>query len=95
MIPPHLDSTWGLLKRAFPDGILDADYFAVLEHLYPHMADGNIVIVVAEFTGREVGIVLNDVLGVGSGGRVDAEARASVGDRLRQAGFEEWVTEDA
>ena len=94
MIPPHLDSTWQLLKRAFPNGISEEDYLAVLDQLYPHMADENLQNVVALFTGRDPGVVLNDIFRVGSGGAVSAKVRASVGDRLCRAGFDEWVEED-
>ena len=93
MIPPALGSTLDLLKRAFPTGLNDQEYPAVLELLYPHVADENLAIVIAEFTGISQDIVQNDVLAAGTRRTCD-DVRASVARRLNVAGFDRWILEE-
>jgi len=94
MAPQQLTSTVDLLRRAFPSGKLDNDeYVAVLEILYPHLADENLVIVMVELTGREAGVVLNDVYRAGSVGRQPSVARERVMKLLARSGFDEWLNE--
>ena len=94
MIPDHLQSTWDLLKRAYPSGIPTSDYLAVLAVLYPHMSDRNLAQVAATFTGKTLGIVTNDVYAVGAGGRVTPESVAEVRKRLDRVGLAEWLLEE-
>ena len=93
MLPSHLSSTLELLKRTFPSGLSEPEYLPLLAILYPHLADGNLATVVAEFTGKDKGIVLNDVYAAGAAKNLNPYALASVRERLIQAGFEEWLTE--
>jgi hypothetical protein len=66
VIPDHLRMTTDLLSRAFPLGIRESEYSELLEVLYPCMADENLALVIAHSTGRDLGSVLNDVLGAGA-----------------------------
>ncbi|MCB9688297.1 MAG: DUF3349 domain-containing protein [Alphaproteobacteria bacterium] len=94
MIPEHLASTLHLLQRAFPRGIDEAEYRAVLEILYPFMADGNLAVVVAAFTGRDEGVVHNDAIGAQAGSAMAAAVRPVVQARLDAAGFDVWADEE-
>jgi hypothetical protein len=87
VIPEHLKSTWALLRAAYPDGIPDAEYFAVLENLYQHMSDRNLADVLAVFTGRDVAAVTNDVYAVGAGRQATPDVMATVRARLERVGF--------
>ena len=93
MVPRQLTSTVDLLRRAFPSGKLDNDeYDAVLEILYPHLADENLVIVMVDLTGRDAGVILNDVYRAGSVGRTPSVVRERVMKLLDSAGFDEWLS---
>ena len=91
-VPDYLSSTVGLLRRAFPDGIGDADYMATLSLLYPHLADENLAKVVSHLTGKPVGIVTNDIYAAAARG-VDREDLERVGQLLGVAGFDSWSKE--
>ncbi len=94
-LPDHLLSSERLLRRAFPEGIDEATYWAILGHIYPHMADGNIVALMAHLTGRDDALVMNEVYMVGSGAHPqDERAFREASHRLHQAGFDEWVKEE-
>ena len=93
-IPDHLQSTWELLRRAFPNDVPAEEYLPLLALLYPHMADENIAIVMSELTGRDSGSVLNDVYKAGSGSGITEAAKDSVLRKLQRAGFEEWKKEE-
>jgi hypothetical protein len=94
MIPAHLHTTWQLLQRAFPSGVDDGEYLPLLAILYPHMADENLAIVISEYTGRDVGVVLNDILAAGGSMNMASERAELVKQRLRGAGFDEWVADE-
>jgi hypothetical protein len=93
VVPRQLTSTVDLLRRAFPSGKLDNDeYDAVLEILFPHLADENLVIVMVDVTGRDAGVILNDVYRAGSVGRTPSVVRERVMKLLDRAGFDEWLS---
>jgi hypothetical protein len=94
MIPDHLQTTLELLQRAFPDGIGDSEYIPLLSALYPHMADENLARIIAEYTQRDIGVVLNDILAEGN--RMDEAFSTNdlVQARLSAAGFERWIADD-
>lgn len=64
-IPAHLASTYQLIWCAFPQGIDDQRYLALLSILYKNMSDRSLAQVVAEYTGKDYHFVLNDVYRVG------------------------------
>lgn len=94
MIPDHLQTTLQLLQRAFPNGIGESEYIPILAALYPHMADENLALVMAEYMQRDIGIVLNDILAAGS--RVDGLSTANdlVQSCLSGAGFNQWIADE-
>jgi hypothetical protein len=57
------------------------------------MADENLALVMAEYTRRAIGVVLNDILAVGN--RMDGASPANdqVQLRLADASFDQWVAD--
>ncbi|MBZ4377081.1 DUF3349 domain-containing protein [Corallococcus interemptor] len=92
---PSLMSTVALIKRAFPEGVTEADYLPLLTVLYPHMSDRNLAMVVGHFVGQAYPLVLNDIYGVGGGSKpASPDGVAAVQGRLVAAGLEEWIKEE-
>ncbi|WP_158626601.1 DUF3349 domain-containing protein [Corallococcus interemptor] len=88
-------STVALIKRAFPDGVIEADYLALLTVLYPHMSDRALAKVVGHLIGQDYPLVMNDIWGVGGGSKpAPPDAVAAVQARLVTAGLEEWIKEE-
>ncbi|RKH27598.1 DUF3349 domain-containing protein [Corallococcus sp. CA041A] len=92
---PSLERTAALIRRAFPDGVTEADYLPLLTVLYPHMSDRALARVVGHFVGQDYPLVLNDIYGVGGGSQpASPDAVAAVQARLVAAGLEEWIKEE-
>lgn len=92
-IPEHLMTTYQLLSKAFNGVELDDEsYFAVLYYLYEYMCDGNLADIISIFTGKSLGIVMNDVLKVSSM-KLDKDVLYTVKNALDKAGFKEWSEE--
>lgn len=89
-----LNATMNMLHQAFPHGLNADDYFPLLALLYPHMGHGPLASVVAELSGREKGVVLNDVFRVGAGVQLTPESVEHVLAALRAAGFDDWVLQE-
>ena len=94
MVPDHLQTTLQLLQRAFPNGIGEGEYSPLLYLLYTHMADENLALVISEYTGREMGVVLNDILLAGSRTNELSDAHDLVRKRLLDAGFDKWAADN-
>lgn len=91
-VPEYLHETFALLSRAFPGGIAEDEYIPLLAVLARHLCDENVAIVAAELTGRDRGIVLNDVYAAQECSEsidVDRVVR-----RLETAGFREWLSKE-
>jgi hypothetical protein len=90
-IAPHLQSTYQLIKSAFPNGIESQVYLPLLALLYDEMSDRNLAEVLAYYTGKDYGVVLNDVYRVKSTDIPIAEAITKVKQRLLACGYEDWL----
>jgi hypothetical protein len=93
MIPEHLASTHRMLRTAYPAGLPDSDYFAVIALLHPPMSDRCLAETIALTFAREYIVVWNDV-----GRAVGTEAPKPdtlehVRIRLMQAGYDDWIHE--
>ncbi|WP_437644077.1 DUF3349 domain-containing protein [Sorangium sp. So ce362] len=91
-VPDHLRDTFALLLRAFPDGVAEDEYMPLLAVLARYLCDENVVIVAAELTGKNRGIVLNDVYAAQEHSEtidVDRVVR-----RLETVGFREWLSKE-
>lgn len=93
-IPPHLQSTFDLLTRAFGDTVEEREYMALLAVLGEHMCEENIGLAVARRFGRDAEQVTNDLAKVQSVRAPLPEAVQDVRTRLEKAGFEAWLGED-
>ncbi len=93
MVPAHLKSTIQMLQRAFPGGLNENEYFQTLRELYPHMADENLALVMADFSQREIGRVMNDILRVGNGMNFTVDLESELRKRLSNAGFDDWLAD--
>ncbi|MGG6267657.1 hypothetical protein ACQ4M3_11635 [Leptolyngbya sp. AN03gr2] len=91
-IPTHLVSTYQLLQCAFPQGIEEQEYLPLLSILYKQMSDRGLAQVIAELTGREYPIVLNDVYRVGMA--EGSFAVEEVKQKLIRCGYENWLLEN-
>lgn len=92
-IAPHLQNTYHLIKCAFPNGIESQAYLPLLALLYDEMSDRNLAEVVACYTGKDYGVVLNDVYRVKSTDIPSTEAITKVKQRLLACGYEDWLEE--
>lgn len=93
-IPAHLASTYHLIQCAFPQGIDELMYFPLLSTLYEHMSDRSLAQVIAEYTGKNYHIVLNDVYRVGTMGAFSSEVIDFVKQKLMSCDYEKWLTDE-
>jgi hypothetical protein len=93
MLPEHLRSTHQLVASTFPNGIDAASYVPLLKLLVEHMSTRNLVDVIFIYTGKELWIVYNDVLGA-SGAVVPDQDLDRVRTMLEANGFQRWISED-
>lgn len=91
IVSPHLLSSYRLINFAFPDGIEAEAYFPLLALLCVEMSDRNLAEVVAQYTGKDYSVVLNDVYRVRSSDVPESKAIAKVRQRLLPWGYEEWL----
>ena len=60
-LPPTLSGAARMLRSAYPGGLPDTAYFAVLALLYEHFSDRNLAELMAAVTGKDAALVLNDI----------------------------------
>ena len=94
MIPDHLASTHRMLLAAYPKGLPDTDYFAVISLLYPHMSDRCLAEVIAITFGREYIEVWNDTGKVVTTNIPATDTIEQVRLRLQHAGYDDWLREE-
>ena len=93
-ISAHLASTYQLSQCAFPQGIDDQKYLPLLSILYKNMSDRSLAQVVAEYTGKDYHVVLNDVYRVGSMTTFSSEVLDSVKQKLMSCNYEKWLADE-
>ena len=94
MIPEHLASTHRMLQSAYPAGLPEADYFALLVLLSEQMCEENLAAVVALAFSREQLVVGNDAAKAVTTHEPNAKDLDRVRSRLRLAGYDDWIHED-
>lgn len=60
-LPPTLSGAARMLRSAYPSGMPDTAYFAVLALLYEHFSDRHLSELMAAVTGKDAALVLNDI----------------------------------
>ena len=93
-IPGYLASTYNLIECAFPEGIDEQRYWALLSILYQNMSDRSLAQVIAECTGKDYHVVLNDVYRVGSMTNFSSEVIDSVKQKLMNCDYEKWLADE-
>jgi hypothetical protein len=79
---------------AFPQGIDDRIYLPMLSILYKNMSDRSLAKVVAEYTGKDYHVVLNDVYRVGSITTFSSEVINLIQQKLNDCDYEKWLAEE-
>lgn len=82
-----------MLECAFPNGIDEEDYLPLLAVLYDEMSDRTLARVIADFTGRDYFVVLNDVYRVGVTEALPLEVANSIKPKLVSCGYQNWLAE--
>ncbi len=87
VLPLHLQSTDALVTRAYPNGVDSKTYELLLRVFYNHLCDENLAILAVHWSGKDLGITMNDVLAAGD----DCSAQDfSIPEPLMRAGFTDW-----
>lgn len=93
-IPPHLTSTYKLISSAFPDRMEPEEYFALLAIVYDQLSDRNLAEVMTYCSGKDYGVVLNDIYSLSSTNLPKPGAIAGVKQHLMRCGYEAWLKEE-
>jgi hypothetical protein len=93
-VPAYLQDTYKMLKCAFPDGVPESDYIALLAIVHEYMSFWTIADVFSALTGKDRSLVYNDASGFGIDDPFYHFTQADI-DRVRAkllpCGFEHWV----
>ena len=90
----ELESTFSMIKCAFPHGIVTDDYVPLLFVLAEEMSHRNIARVISLLTSIDYYTVLNDVYRVLSTDVLHPEDIVRVKQQLILCGYQAWIQED-
>ncbi|KAB8065601.1 DUF3349 domain-containing protein [Janthinobacterium violaceinigrum] len=93
VLPPALSGAARMLRSAYPGGMPDTAYRAVLALLYEHFSDRNLTAVIAAVTGRDAATILNDIHACASS-KQEPSATGAVRRLLEQHGLQAVRAED-
>ena len=93
-LPSGLESTILLLRKAYPDGIPDRDYFAVLALLGPYMSERRLGEAVSLCSEHDAVVIQNDWAAMASTSPPPHSEVCRVREILNAVGFEEWIREE-
>lgn len=93
-ISAHLVSTYQLIQCAFPQGIEEHNYFPLLSLLCEHMSDRSLAQVIAEYTGKNFYVVLNQVYQVREMETFSANVNESIIKKLMDCGYDKWLSKE-
>lgn len=91
-IPEHLESTYKMIMSAFPNGIAEDSYDALIALLYDEMSDRNLAETLSYLNGEHYLMILQDVYRVAVD-RGAIENLEEVRALLLKHGYEEWLNE--
>ncbi len=92
-LPDYLESTQEMISQAFPDGIDEESYWALIYLLYDYIADENLALVLSVFVEKPWEVIVNDIYKV-NGLRVEEKVIKKVKAELDAHGFDEWKLEE-
>ena len=92
-IPDFLRSTYTMLHQAFPNGVDEESYLALLYLLYDYMADENLALIMSAFVDRSWGVITNDLYKIPQM-KFNKKAIKEVKRKLDKCGFEDWKKEE-
>jgi hypothetical protein len=93
-VPDYLLDTYNMLRCAYPDGVPDEDYNALLAVLHEEMSFRTESDVLSALTRKDWGRVYNDISGYAAIGSVNTptdEDLERVKGKLASCGYVEWV----
>ena len=92
-VPDHLKSTADLILRAFPnrESIQGQLYYGLLVIFYEELSMRNLAELMAQITGKDYDVVLQDVYGVGENkGKLIVDD--AIMNRLKACGYDAWAS---
>ncbi|CAM3218202.1 MULTISPECIES: DUF3349 domain-containing protein [Janthinobacterium] len=92
-LPPILSGAARMLRSAYPGGMPDTAYFAVLALLYDHFSDRNLAELMAAVTHKDAETVLNDIYACASSQPEPSSVEAAK-NLLAQHGLQAVCAED-
>lgn len=93
-LPEHLQSTYRMLQKSFPESVNDESYRAILYLLYEYMSDENLSLVMSFLVNKPSYEIENDIYQIYYI-PPDKETVSEVEQRLCRNGFKEWKKEDS
>jgi len=81
-----------MLYQAFPHGVDEESYWALLYLLYDYMADENLALIMSAFADRPMGVITNDIYKVCQM-KLNKKVIIEVKRKLDTCGFEDWKKE--
>jgi Uma2 family endonuclease len=93
-IPAYLQDIYPMLKCAFPDGVLQSDYIALLAIVHGSMSFRRIAEALSVLTGKDYSVVYNDASGFRIGETrypLEPDTLDRVREKLILCGFESWL----
>lgn len=91
-LPDYLKSTLEMISQAFPDGINEESYWALIYLLYDHMCDENLALVLSALVEKPWGVIANDIYKADLL-KIDEKVVQKVKAELDVYGFKEWKLE--
>ena len=93
-LPPTLSGAARMLHSAYPGGIPETAYVAVLVLLYEYFSDRNLTELMAAVTGKDAAQILNDIYAC-AGSKPEPSAIDAARQRLERYGLQAVCAEDA
>jgi len=94
-IPDHMQSTYRLLKGAFPDGIPEESYYPLLAVMKEaEMSDRSVAHAIGLYYGKDYTEHLYHVAHEMPNRSISEGEKCQIKDLLRPHGFEQWMEEE-
>ena len=90
MINHPLEPSVNLLKKTFPNGISEEDYYPLLDLLYEDFSDRQLAELIGWFKGNNSIEILNDIYKSQSNKKPKPEAVTRIKKQMQKHGYDEW-----